>query len=47
MIAALVRFVEQNNGVLSKRVQDKEFKDLTSNEIKKFEKQYKNIFEND
>ena len=45
MIAMLIRFLEQNNGSLSKRAQDKEFKDLTSNEIKKIEKQYKIIFE--
>lgn len=47
MIAMLIRFLEQNNGLLSKRAQDKEFKDLTSNEIKKIEKQYKTIFEKD
>ena len=45
MIAMLIRFLEQNNGVLSKRAKDKEFKDLSSNEIKKIEKQYKMIFE--
>ena len=45
MIAMLIRFLEQNNGVLSKRSKDKEFKDLSSNEIKKIEKQYKIIFE--
>jgi Fic family protein len=47
MIAMLIRFLEQDNGSLSKRVQDKEFKDLTSNEIKKIEKQYKIIFKKD
>jgi Fic family protein len=46
MVAMLIRFLEQNSGTLSKRAQDKEFKDLTSNEIKQIEKQYKNIFEN-
>jgi hypothetical protein len=45
MVATLIRFLEQNNGTLSKREQGKEFKDLTSNEIKQIEKQYKNIFE--
>jgi hypothetical protein len=40
----LIRFLEQNNGTLSKRAQEKEFKDLTSEEIKQIEKQYKNIF---
>ena len=47
MIAMLIRFLEQNNGSLSKRTQEKEFKDLTSNEIKKIERQYKIIFERD
>lgn len=47
MIAMLIRFLEQNNGSLSKRAQEKEFKDLTSNEVKKIERQYKMIFEKD
>ena len=41
----LIRFLEQNNGTLSKMAQEKEFKDLTSEEIKKIEKKYKIIFE--
>ena len=45
MIAMLIRFLEQNNGSLSKRAQEKEFKNLTANEIKKIEKQYKMIFD--
>lgn len=45
MIAMLIIFLEQNNGVLSKRAKNQEFKDLSSNEIKKIEKQYKIIFE--
>ena len=45
MVAMLIRFLEQNNGTLSKRAQEREFKDLTSEEIKKIEKQYKMIFE--
>lgn len=45
MVAMLIRFLEQNSGTLSKRAQEQEFKDLTSNEIKQIEKQYKNIFE--
>lgn len=45
MVDMIIRFLEQNSGTLSKRAQDKEFKDLTSNEIKQIEKQYKNIFE--
>jgi len=47
MVAMLIRFLEQNNGTLSKRAQEKEFKDLTSEEIKQIEKQYKIIFENE
>jgi RecB family endonuclease NucS len=47
MVAMLIRFLEQNNGTLSIRAQEKEFKDLTSEEIKQIEKQYKNIFEKD
>jgi len=47
MIAMLIRFLEQNYGALSKRALDNEFKDLTSTEIKKIEKQYKIIFEKD
>ena len=47
MIAMLIIILEQNKGSLSKRAQDKEFKNLTSNEIKKIEKQYKIIFEKD
>jgi Fic family protein len=47
MVAMLIRFLEQNNGTLSKRSHEKEFKDLTSEQIKQIEKQYKNIFEKD
>jgi hypothetical protein len=47
MIAMLIRFLEQKNGSLSKRAKDKEFKELTSGEVKKIEKQYKTIFENE
>ena len=44
MVAMLIRFLEQNNGSLSKRAQDKEFRDLRSEEINQIEKQYKMIF---
>ena len=47
MVAMLIRFLEQNNGSLSKRAQEKEFKDLTSEEIKKVESQYKITFGKD
>jgi len=45
MVAMLIRFLEQNNGTLSKRAQEKEFKDLTSEEIKQIENKYKIIFQ--
>jgi hypothetical protein len=45
MVALLVRFLEQNNGSISKRARDKEFKDLTDREIQEIEKQYKTCFE--
>jgi len=45
MVAMLIRFFEQNNGTLSKRAQEKEFKDLTSEEIKQIENKYKIIFQ--
>jgi len=47
MVAMLIRFLELNNDSLSKRAQDKEFRDLTSEEIIQIEKLYKIIFEKD
>ncbi len=44
-IALLVRFLENNNGVLSKRARTKEFKDLTGSETARIEALYKNIFQ--
>lgn len=44
MVAMLVRFLEQNNGELSKRAREKEFVMLTAEEIKDIEKQYNNLF---
>lgn len=44
MVAMLVRFLEQNNGELSKRARQKEFVMLTAEEIKDIEKQYNNLF---
>jgi len=43
-VALLVRFLEQNNGVLSKRAKEKEFPLLEENEIKEIEKTYTSIF---
>ena len=44
MVSTLIRFLEQNRGSLSKRAQEKEFKDLTSEEINQIENKYKVIF---
>lgn len=44
MVAMLIRFLEQNNGELSKRARQKEFVMLTAEEIKDIEKQFNNLF---
>ncbi|ADV48160.1 filamentation induced by cAMP protein Fic [Cellulophaga algicola DSM 14237] len=44
MVAILVRFLEQNDGVLSKRALKKEFLALTEKEIKEIETNYNSIF---
>ena len=44
MVALLVRFLEQNAGVLSKRVLEKEFSALEEEEVKDIEANYKRIF---
>jgi hypothetical protein len=44
-VSMLVRFLEQNNGSLSKRAKTKEFSLLNDNEAKEIEKTYHNIFE--
>jgi hypothetical protein len=44
MVALLVRFLEQNNGVLSKRAKEKEFDALTEAEVNQIEIRYKEIF---
>ncbi|MDO7173860.1 Fic family protein [Mariniflexile sp. AS56] len=44
MVANLVRFLEQNNGVLSKRALKREFSGLNEPEIKEIEANYKHIF---
>jgi len=46
LVATLVRFLQQNNGVLSKRAKEKEFKMLTDEEAKKIEVTFKEIFNN-
>ena len=44
-VALLIRFLEQNNSSLSKRAREKEFRDLTDDEIREIEKQYQLYFE--
>ncbi|WP_430810128.1 MULTISPECIES: Fic family protein [unclassified Carboxylicivirga] len=46
LVATLVRFLEQNNGRLSKRARSKEFKALTEDEITEIESNYQTIFMN-
>ncbi len=43
-VALLVRFLDQNEGALSKRARDKEFKSLKDAEINEIEQNYKSIF---
>lgn len=43
-VALLIRFLDQNNGELSNRAANKEFQELTPEEIKDIEKQYQSIF---
>ncbi len=45
MISVLLRFLEQNNGSLSKRAKEKEFSNFTDTEVGKIEEEYKAIFE--
>jgi len=46
LIATLVRFLQQNNGVLSKRAKEKEFKMLKEEEINQIEVTFKEMFNN-
>jgi hypothetical protein len=46
VVALAVRFLEQNNGTLSKRAREKEFSKLRENEIESMEEKYKEIFLN-
>lgn len=45
LVSVLVRFLEQNNGTLSKRAKEKEFAELTDVEIRGIEENYKRIFQ--
>jgi Fic family protein len=44
MVAMLIRFLEQNNGKLSIRAREKEFKELTEDEALQIEKQFMELF---
>ena len=44
MISTLVRFLEQNDGILSKRAREQEFSRLTAGEIERVEIQFGNVF---
>ena len=44
MVAILVRFLEQNNGILSKRALKKEFSELNEDEVKSIQDTYQTIF---
>jgi hypothetical protein len=46
LTATLVRFMEQNNGTLSKRVREKEFEQLTDKEVEAIEITFREIFRN-
>jgi len=43
-VALLIRFLEQNNGKLSKRAIEKEFSELTEEEVKEIEEHYQAYF---
>lgn len=47
MVATLIRFLEQNNGTLSKRARENEFQGLTTSEISNIEQKHRAIFEKD
>jgi hypothetical protein len=43
IVALLIRFLEQNNGSLSKRAREKEFAVLKDDEVNEIEKKFKEI----
>ena len=44
LVSVLVRFLDQNQGVLSKRAKEKEFSELSQKEVKQIEAEYQSIF---
>ena len=47
LVDLLIRFLNQNNGKLSKRARDKEFNRLTEAEVETIERKYDDIFHHD
>jgi hypothetical protein len=47
MVALLVRFLDQNDGKLSKRAKTSEFKELSDDEVIVIENKYTEIFKED
>ena len=45
LVALLIRYLEQNNGTLSKRAREKEFPELSDEEVLKIEDSYQLYFE--
>jgi len=46
LISLMLRFLEQNNGILSKRARENEFTNLSDMEVQEIERNYVKIFEN-
>jgi len=44
LVNLLIRFLEQNNGILSKKAREREFKSLSEGEVVDLEKMYTQIF---
>jgi hypothetical protein len=44
MVSLLIRFLEQNNGVISKRARGKEFEAFSPSEIEGIESKYRELF---
>lgn len=45
LVALLIRFLEQNNGMVSKRAREKEFSALSDDEVTEIERNYRIYFE--
>jgi hypothetical protein len=44
LVSELVRFLDQNQGALSKRAKEKEFSELSQKEVEQIEAEYQSIF---